>query len=341
MPGKLKFVTICIRCQGCHSRKTTEQQKKRDLSKSHHNTNNLTAEVENLNLNRVNSVYRVKMAATTRVILLACGSFNPITNMHLRMFEIARDHLHRTGRYQVIGGIISPVNDGYGKKDLVSSKHRAEMCKLAIQHNNWIKLDLWEAEQDTWSPTTQVLHYHQGNFINSRINNNLSYPKPLTCVSTASPTRRGLKRRRNDAKNESPSKGDIDKDDIYSSNSPVQVKLLCGGDLLESFAVPDLWSKEDMETIVGKYGLVVITRAGTDPYKFIYESDQLYKHQSNIHIVNEWIHNEISSTKIRRALRRNESVKYLLPDPVLRYIQSNGLYQAEDEEEKLKSGEKN
>lgn len=34
-----------------------------------------------------------------------------------------------------------------------------------------------------------------------------------------------------------------------------------------------------METIVGKYGLVVITRAGTDPYKFIYESDQLYKHQ--------------------------------------------------------------
>ena len=31
------------------------------------------------------------------VVLIACGSFNPITNMHLRMFELARDHLHDTG----------------------------------------------------------------------------------------------------------------------------------------------------------------------------------------------------------------------------------------------------
>lgn len=31
------------------------------------------------------------------VVLLACGSFNPITNMHLRLFEVARDHLHQTG----------------------------------------------------------------------------------------------------------------------------------------------------------------------------------------------------------------------------------------------------
>lgn len=32
------------------------------------------------------------------VVLLACGSFNPITNMHLRLFEVARDHLHQTGQ---------------------------------------------------------------------------------------------------------------------------------------------------------------------------------------------------------------------------------------------------
>lgn len=34
----------------------------------------------------------------TEVVLLACGSFNPITNMHLRLFELAKDHLHETGR---------------------------------------------------------------------------------------------------------------------------------------------------------------------------------------------------------------------------------------------------
>ena len=35
-----------------------------------------------------------------KVVLLACGSFNPITNMHLRMFEIAKDALHKNGNYQ-------------------------------------------------------------------------------------------------------------------------------------------------------------------------------------------------------------------------------------------------
>lgn len=34
----------------------------------------------------------------TEVVLLACGSFNPITNMHLRLFELAKDYLNATGR---------------------------------------------------------------------------------------------------------------------------------------------------------------------------------------------------------------------------------------------------
>ncbi|WAR21577.1 NMNA3-like protein, partial [Mya arenaria] len=72
-----------------------------------------------------------------------------------------------------------------------------------------------------------------------------------------------------------------------------------------------------IEDIVGNYGLVCITRNGSDPRKFIYESDVLTKHQDNIQIVTEWITNDVSSTKIRRALRRSESVKYLLQDTVL------------------------
>ena len=39
-----------------------------------------------------------KMKSRIPVVLLACGSFNPITNMHLRLFEVARDHLHQTGQ---------------------------------------------------------------------------------------------------------------------------------------------------------------------------------------------------------------------------------------------------
>jgi len=46
--------------------------------------------------------------------------------------------------------------------------------------------------------------------------------------------------------------------------------------------------------------------------------------------VTEWITNEVSSTKIRRALRRSESVKYLLQESVIDYIHKHGLYGTKD-----------
>lgn len=60
--------------------------------------------------------------------------------------------------------------------------------------------------------------------------------------------------------------------------------------------------------------------------KFVYESDQLTRLLRNILIVPEWITNDVSSTKVRRALRRQESVRYLIPDAALEYIQIHGLY---------------
>jgi nicotinic acid mononucleotide adenylyltransferase len=34
----------------------------------------------------------------------------------------------------------------------------------------------------------------------------------------------------------------------------------------------------------------------------------------------------VSSTKIRTAVRRGDSVKYLVPDSVIEYIEKNNLY---------------
>ncbi|XP_006785597.1 nicotinamide/nicotinic acid mononucleotide adenylyltransferase 1 [Neolamprologus brichardi] len=146
----------------------------------------------------------------TKVVLLACGSFNPITNMHMRMFELARDHL-----------------------------------------------------EDTALP---------------------------------------------------------------------KLMLLCGADVLESFGIPNMWKQEDIAEIVGRHGLVCISRSNSDPHKFIHQSDLLWKYRKNIHIVREWVTNDISATHVRRSLRRGQSVRYLLPDSVIHYIKEHGLYSSESEQ---------
>lgn len=106
-----------------------------------------------------------------------------------------------------------------------------------------------------------------------------------------------------------------------------------------------------MEGILGEHGIVVITRAGTDPDRFIFESDLLtrfrvniicpahnylqcimklfFKLQKNITIVTNWVPNEVSSTMARRHLSRGLSVKYMLDDIVVDYIKHNNLFGAQ------------
>ncbi|XP_057822452.2 uncharacterized protein LOC131034873 isoform X1 [Cryptomeria japonica] len=92
-----------------------------------------------------------------QVILVAAGSFNPPTYMHLRMFELARDALLSDG-YAVLGGYMSPVNDAYGKKDLASAEHRIKLCELACEDSSYIMVDPWEAKQSSYQRTLTVLN---------------------------------------------------------------------------------------------------------------------------------------------------------------------------------------
>lgn len=55
--------------------------------------------------------------------VVACGSFSPITYMHLRMFEMAMDHCAQK-RFEIVGGYLSPVGDAYKKRGLASAVHR-------------------------------------------------------------------------------------------------------------------------------------------------------------------------------------------------------------------------
>nr|XP_033777608.1 nicotinamide/nicotinic acid mononucleotide adenylyltransferase 1-like isoform X1 [Geotrypetes seraphini] len=296
------------------------------------------------------------------VVLLACGSFNPITNMHLRLFELARDHLHATGKYSVIKGIISPVGDGYMKKGLIDAHHRVVMAQLATKDSNWLDVDAWECQQKTWMETVRVLRHHR-----DKIGLNEAFKKDSNFSDTNLQKR---KRRRSlrdsvgssESKSLWPNKGskssgiETEKSStvlpksrkasldtfnseqtkrasrkMSDSGSP-ELKLLCGADLLESFAVPNLWKEEDIVEILSDYGLVCISRAGSDAQKFIYELDVLWQFRRNIILVTEWIQNDISATKIRRALRRGQSVRYLLPSSVLDYIERHCLYTQASEE---------
>ncbi|XP_077459050.1 nicotinamide/nicotinic acid mononucleotide adenylyltransferase 1 isoform X2 [Stigmatopora argus] len=252
----------------------------------------------------------------TKVALLACGSFNPITNMHLRMFELARDFLEDTGRYKVVKGIVSPVGDGYKKKGLIEAFHRVKMARLATENSEWITVDAWESSQPEWVETAKVIRHYYAKISAAE-----------EAVDDVDTVKYAKKRRIEENYDESPSNN--------NTREATQLMLLCGADVLESFGIPNLWKQEDIAEIVGRFGLVCITRCGSEPYKFIHQSDMLWKHRKDIHVVPEWVSNDISATHVRRALRRGQSVRYLLPDGVLRYIREHQLYTAESEQKNV------
>lgn len=60
----------------------------------------------------------------TPLLLVACGSFSPITYLHLRMFEMAADYVKFSTEFELLGGYLSPVSDAYRKAGLASADHR-------------------------------------------------------------------------------------------------------------------------------------------------------------------------------------------------------------------------
>ncbi|KAJ7515607.1 hypothetical protein O6H91_22G020200 [Diphasiastrum complanatum] len=213
----------------------------------------------------------------TKIVVVSTGSFNPPTYMHLRMFELAKDALLSEG-YDFLGGYMSPVNDSYGKQNLVLAEHRIEMCKVASSTSSFIMVDPWEARQPTYQRTLYVLDRVQ-----DALNNTFTSEK-------------------------------------------VKVMLLCGADLLESFITPGVWIPEQVQAIFEIYGVICICRGGQDTRNVIFENDLLYNNKKNIKVVDEQIANDISSTKVRRNLERGLSVKYLIPDEVIKYIKEHYLY---------------
>lgn len=226
------------------------------------------------------------------LVLVACGSFSPITYLHLRMFEMAMDSIHEQTRFECIGGYYSPVSDNYNKPGLAPARHRVRMCELACERtSSWLMVDAWESLQPTYTRTAVVLD-HFNEEINIRRQG----------VATPSGKRKGVK-----------------------------IMLLAGGDLIESMGEPNVWADADLHHILGRYGCIIIERTGSDVRSFLLSHDIMYEHRRNVLVIKQLIYNDISSTKVRLFLRRNMSVQYLLPNSVIRYIFEHGLYVNERE----------
>lgn len=241
-------------------------------------------------------------SSKTPLVLVACGSFSPITYLHLRMFEMAADFAKFQTDFEVMGGYLSPVSDAYKKAGLASSPHRLRMCELAAdQTSNWLMVDAWEAVQPDYMPTALVLDH-----VDREIN------EVLGGVETPEGGRKS-----------------------------VRVVLLAGADLIQTMSSPGVWSDKDLDHILGRYGTFIVERTGTDIDDAL---SNLQQWKDKIYVIQQLIQNDVSSTKIRLFLRREMSVQYLIPAPVIEYIEEHSLYEDDgtasiDGKGKLKSTE--
>ncbi|OWT36981.1 nicotinate (nicotinamide) nucleotide adenylyltransferase [Cryptococcus neoformans Bt1] len=239
---------------------------------------------------------RTKMHDENKIplVIVACGSFSPPTYLHLRMFEMAKDEIVESQTYEIMAGYYSPVSSYYKKSGLAPAPHRVRMCELAVEHTStWLMVDPWEAGQPEYQRTAFVLDH-----FDEMLNGGERGKGGLVM-------RDGTRRR-------------------------YKIMLLAGGDLIESFGEPGVWSEPDLHVILGRFGCLIVERAGSDVWAFLLSHDILYHHRRNVVVIKQLIYNDISSTKVRLFVRRGMSIKYLLPNSVIQYIQDNKLYHGSD-----------
>ncbi|GBF96571.1 nicotinamide nicotinic acid mononucleotide adenylyltransferase [Raphidocelis subcapitata] len=296
------------------------------------------------------SCKRAAAPPRTPCVLVSCGSFNPPTNMHLRMCELAAEELGRRG-YDVWGCYLSPVADPYGKAHLAPARHRIEMARLAAEGSPLVMVDDWEARQEGYTRTLAVLR---------RVQAELDALVGWRAASSAADGAGGA----GGAEGASEGGGE-------AAGAPrrVRVMLLCGADLLATMAVPGVW--RGAGALLREHGAVVVAREGTDLEALLGSpggaspgagspeasaaasggpaggspagasaaaaapggadddpSTVLRANRDAVVVVVDPLPNSMSSTRVRAELAAGRGAEGMAPDAVLRYARRHGLYGA-------------
>ncbi|KAJ6789899.1 hypothetical protein PWT90_03413 [Aphanocladium album] len=234
---------------------------------------------------------RLTQPGKTPLVLVACGSFSPITKLHVQMFELATRHIPRT-EFEIVGNYLSPCSDAYNKSSLVPAHHRLQMCELAVENlaTTAIQVDDWEATRldpstgrPLYSRTADVLRH-----FDSEINNVL---------------------------------GGIESVD-GTSRVRARIMLLIGADLALTMSNPKVWAPADIDVLLGYYGAFIVER----PHQCAIRDAiaPLSKYKDNIWVVDSF-DNDISSTKVRAQIQNREQ-SMDIPGAVFKYIKLHRLY---------------
>lgn len=225
------------------------------------------------------------------LVIVSPGSFSPPTLQHLRLFEEAKDALERQSQlYTVVGGFLSPVHAAYGKSSLAPPEHRLAMVEAAVSDSEWLVADGWETRQSDFTPTALVMQ---------RFASELK--KIPISVGTDAP-QTGL----------------------------IKTVMLCGGDLLQSFAAvaqdgSPIWTSDHLEIILGENKVVCVSRDEADLEHFVRTHPVLQRYRGNVTLVKPRVTTGISSTVVRQHLAAGESIRYLVPEAVRSYIYEHRL----------------
>ncbi|KAG5508264.1 hypothetical protein JKF63_05520 [Porcisia hertigi] len=159
------------------------------------------------------------------VVLAICGSFNPIHNAHLKLYDAAKQAVDGVDGRVVLGGFLSPVSDAYGKPGLLCAADRVRIMEKALRHHTDLNVDTWECQQLTYTRTFFALQA-----LEEHVNAWYAQSEPAAVEWLAAHGRR------------------------------VNIIFVCGADLFSSFWIPGCWPLRVLRKLLSAFRLVVVNR---------------------------------------------------------------------------------